>query len=54
MYPFGEIVVVMFTWRKRGDNQKKKFITSNSVEAFIPFNEEHRGLLKLQVPLGRI
>ena len=38
-----------FIW---GDNQKKKFFTSNSVEALIPFNEEHQDLLKLQVPLG--
>ena len=37
-----------FIW---GDNQKKKFFTSNSVEALIPFNEEHQGLLELQVPL---
>ena len=37
---------------KRGDNRKKKFFTSNSVEALIPFDEEHLGLLKLQVPLG--
>ena len=38
-----------FIW---GDNQKKKFFTSNSVKTIIPFNVEHRGLLKLQVPLG--
>ena len=37
-----------FIW---GDNQKKKFLTSSPVEALILFNEEHQGLLKLQVPL---
>ena len=38
-----------FIW---GENQKKKFLTSSPVEALILFNEEHQGLLKLQVPLG--
>ena len=38
-----------FIW---GENQKKKFSTSSPVEALILFNEEHQGLLKLQVPLG--
>ena len=37
-----------FIW---GENQKKKFVTS-PIEALILFNEEHQGLLKLQVPLG--
>ena len=37
-----------FIW---GENQKKKFLTSSPVEALILFNEEHQGLLKLQVPL---
>ena len=32
---------------KRGEHRKKKFFTSNSVEALIPFNKEHHGLLKL-------
>ena len=32
-------------FRKGGD-------TMNTVEALIPFNEEHQGLLKLHVPLG--
>ena len=36
---------------KRGDN-RQKFFTSNSVEALILFNEEHRDLSKLQVLLG--
>ena len=31
---------------KRGDN-RQKFFTSNSVEALILFNEEHRDLSKL-------
>ena len=35
-----------FIW---GDNQKKKFLTSSPVEAPILFNEEHQGLLKMQV-----
>ena len=34
------------------ENQKKKFLTSSSVEALILFIEEHQGLLKLQVLLG--
>ena len=38
-----------FIW---GENQKKKFLTSSPVEVLILFNEEHQGLLKLQVPLG--
>ena len=38
-----------FIW---GDNRKKKFFTSNSVEALILFNEGHQGLFKLQFPLG--
>ena len=38
-----------FIW---GENQKKKFLTSSLVEALILFNEEHQGLLKLQIPLG--
>ena len=37
-----------FIW---GENQKK-FLRSSPVEALILFNEEHQGLLKLQVPLG--
>ena len=37
-----------FIW---GENQKKKFVTS-PIEALILFNEEHQGLLKLEVPLG--
>ena len=37
-----------FIW---GENQKKKFLTSSPVETLILFNEEHQGLLKLQVPL---
>ena len=37
---------------KRGDNRKKKLFASNSVESLISFNEKHRNLLKLQVPLG--
>ena len=41
---------LQFTWTW-GDRQKKKFFTSNSVESLIFFNEEHRALLKLQVPL---
>ena len=36
--------------KKRGDHQKKIFI-NDSVEALIPFKEEHRSLLKLQVPV---
>ena len=38
-----------FIW---GENQKKKSLTSSPVEALILSNEEHQGLLKLQVPLG--
>ena len=38
-----------FIW---GENQKKKFLTSSPIEAPTLFNEEHQGLLKLQVPLG--
>ena len=38
-----------FIW---SENRKKKFLTSSPVEALILFNEEHQGLLKLQVPLG--
>ena len=38
-----------FIW---GENQKKKFLTSSPVEALILFNEEHQGLLKLQVHFG--
>ena len=34
------------------ENQKKEFSKSSPVEALILFNEEHQGLLKLQVPLG--
>ena len=34
------------------ENQKKKFLTSSPIESLILFNEEHHGLLKLQVPLG--
>ena len=37
---------------KWGDNQKNEFFISNTVEARIPFNEEHQGLLKRHVPLG--
>ena len=37
-----------FIW---GENQKKKFLASTPVETLILFNEEHQGLLKLQVPL---
>ena len=37
---------------KRGDHQKKEFCINNSVEALILFNEEDRGLLKLQISLG--
>ena len=37
---------------KWGDNQKNKLFISNTVEARIPFNEEHQGLLKRHVPLG--
>ena len=33
------------------ENQKKKFLTSSPAEALNLFNEEHEGLLKLQVPL---
>ena len=29
-----------------GENRKKNFLTSNPVEALIPFNEEHQGLLQ--------
>ena len=36
----------------QGDNQQKKFFTSDSVEAVIHLNEEHRDILKMQVPLG--
>ena len=39
----------IFIW---AENQKKKFLTSSPLEALIPFNEEHQGLLKLKVPLG--
>ena len=35
-----------FIW---GENQKKKFLSSNPVEVLMLFNEEHQGLLKLQV-----
>ena len=35
-----------------GENQKKKFLTSSPGEALILFNEEHQGLLKLEVTLG--
>ena len=38
--------------KERGDHRKKKFFINNSVEALIPFNEEHQDLLKLQVLLG--
>ena len=34
---------------KWGDHQKKKFFINNSVEALIPFKEEHQNLLKLPV-----
>ena len=34
---------------KRGDNRKNKFFANNFVEALISFNEEHWGVLKLQV-----
>ena len=34
------------------ENQKKEFSKSSPVEALILFNEEHQGLLKLQVSLG--
>ena len=44
------LLELQFTWTW-GDHQKKKFFTSNSVESLIFFNEEHPGLLKLQVPL---
>ena len=32
--------------------KRKKFLTSSPVESQILFNEEHQGLLKLQVHLG--
>ena len=39
---------------KWDDHHRKKFFTNNSVEALIPFKEEHQGgpILKLHVPLG--
>ena len=37
---------------KWGDNQKNNFFISNTIEAWISFNEEHQGLLKRHVPLG--
>ena len=30
-----------------------KFLIDNAVEALIPFKEDHQGLLKLHVSLGR-
>ena len=42
-------IAMYFIW---GKNRKKKFFTSNSMEALTMFNEEHQGLLKLQFPLG--
>lgn len=38
--------------KKRGNHQEKKFFINNTVEAQIVFNEEHQGLLKMQVSLG--
>ena len=38
---------------KWGDHQKKIFFINNSVEAVIPFKENHQGLLKLHVPWGK-
>ena len=46
------IVVGRSHAEKRGDHQKKKFFINDAVEALITFNEEHQGLLKLQVLLG--
>ena len=36
---------------KWGNHQNKKLFVNNSVEALIPFNEGHQGLLKLHVLL---
>ena len=38
--------------KKWSDHQKNKVFIGNPVEALIPVNEEHQGLLKLHVPLG--
>ena len=50
IYIFGGIVVGRFKWGKKGWPSKKQILINNPV---IPFKEEHQGLLKLHVPLGR-
>ena len=38
-----------FVW---GENRRKNFLTSNPVEALIPFNEEHQGLFQTSSSFG--
>ena len=47
----GAIGIAMYLYL--GRKSKEEILSINSpVEALILFNEEHQGLLKLQVPLG--
>ena len=47
------IVVGRFKWEKWGDHQKKKLFINNAFEAQILFKENHQGLMRLHVHLGR-